>query len=176
MHLHNFCSVTAVLIQLWPPSSQRLTLDSSAARIKQKVKVPAFPLSLPPFNSELKVQLWPLQIVSCEGICAVGVFSFFFPFFFFILHRNLLANVSWSQLSHKERCEWHCHKIIELEIVVPHSVALLKENVIYLFWASLQVHLQNHEAKNSGGVMFLNSLHCSVHSADEFLWRFILLS
>lgn len=83
MHLHNFCSVTAVLIQPWPPSSQRLTSDSSAARIKQKVKVPAFPLSLPPFNSELKVQLWPLQIVSCEGIRAVGVFSFFFPFFFY---------------------------------------------------------------------------------------------
>lgn len=48
----------------------------------------------------------------------------------------------------------------------------LEENVIYLFWASLRLHLQNHAAKTQGGVMCLNSFHSTVRSWNEFLWRF----
>lgn len=45
--------------------------------------------------------------------------------------RNLLATVSWSQLSHKELSDWHCHKITELERIVPHTVVLRRK--CYLF-------------------------------------------
>lgn len=82
MHLHNSCSVSAVLIQRWLPSSQLLTTLWLFALFLPP-KFLRFLWVSPPFNSELKVQLWLLQIVSCEGIYVVGVFSFFFPFFFY---------------------------------------------------------------------------------------------
>lgn len=46
-------------------------------------------------------------------------------------YRNLLAGASWRPLSHKEHSEWHCHKITELERVVPHNVVLRRK--CYLF-------------------------------------------
>lgn len=51
-------------------------------------------------------------------------------------HRNLLDSVSWSQLSQKEHSEWHCHKITELEIVVPHSVVLRRKCYLFILGLS----------------------------------------
>lgn len=85
-------------------------------------------------------------------------------------HRNLLASISQSQLSHKEHAEWQCHKITELEIVVPHSAVLRK---CYLFiLGPLLESISKIMQQTSGGVMFLNGFHSTVHSSNEFLWRF----
>ena len=69
-----------------------------------------------------------------------------FSFFFLSPHWNLLANVSRSQLSHIEHSEWHCHKIIELEIVDPHSVALWRKCYLFILDLSSSPSL-NHAAK-----------------------------
>lgn len=85
-------------------------------------------------------------------------------------HRNLLASILRSQLSHKEHAEWQCHKITELEIVVPHSTVLRK---CYLFiLGPLLESISKIMQQNSGGVMFHNGFHSTVHSSNEFLWRF----
>lgn len=82
MHLHNFCSVTADLIQPWLPSSQLLTSDTLAARIKRKVKVFAFPLSLPLLIQSSKSSCGCFKLSRVKESMWWVFFPSFIPFFY----------------------------------------------------------------------------------------------
>lgn len=86
-----------------------------------------------PLNSELwKSSSGCHNFLSIQKKCCGRVKEFMWQSKWFNhCHRNLLASVSWSQLSHKEYSEWHCHKITELEIAVQHTVVLRRK--CYLF-------------------------------------------
>lgn len=164
-HRNSYWTVTAVPTHKFCFAESE-NLETRIKRVSwHKVKVLSF-LQISPFNLGPSPAVVAANCLVWRNSC--GMFFFFF-------YRNLLANVSWSQLSHKEHCEWHCHKIIGLEKVVLHSVAPWRK-MLFIYSGPLFESISKLMQQNSEGVMFLNHLHSSVHSPDEFLWRFILHS